>query len=160
MHDGIIYETTNFIVEAHPKPFIDRKEGGHIRIKVKDTDISDRTQLDPKKAMELMRLTMMFGEALEKAMNKRGVRVIKINYEELGNWAHKRGEKNFLHIHIFGRVEGAQNQPYPEAVYLPDRSTGFYDRFKPLNEGDIKEIRKQIELILEEDKYHESNWRI
>ena len=29
---ALIYETANFILETREKPFIDRAEGGHIRI--------------------------------------------------------------------------------------------------------------------------------
>ena len=52
---------------------------------------------------------MLVGEAFQNAMNNRGVPIVKINYEDLGNWAyspeHKaRGEKPHFHIHIFGRI--------------------------------------------------------
>ena len=90
---ALIYETKNFIVESHEKPFVTRTDGGHIRIKVKDKSITDRTKLSPKTAIELMRLTMIVGEAMEKGMNKRGINVIKINYQDMGNWAYKKGEK-------------------------------------------------------------------
>jgi len=43
---------------------------------------------------------------------------------------------------------------------LPDRETGFYDGFEPLNNDDIEEIRKQINLIVEQDKYQEKNWSL
>jgi len=148
-----IYETKNFIVESHEKPFVPREEGGHLRISIKDKSITDRTKLNPKQAIELMRLSMIVGEALETAMNKRGVKVVKVNYQDMGNWAYKRDEKSFLHYHIFGRVLGAKHQPYPESVYLPDRSSGFYDGFTPLDESDITEIKEEIARISETDKY-------
>lgn len=72
-----IYETKNFIVESHKKPFIPRTDGGHIRIRVKDENITDRTKLEPKVAIELMRLTMVVGAAMETAMNNLGVPVVK-----------------------------------------------------------------------------------
>jgi diadenosine tetraphosphate (Ap4A) HIT family hydrolase len=125
------YETKNFIVEAHSKPFIDREEGGHIRIRIKDDNVFDRTKLEPKVAIEFMRLTMVVGEAMEVGMNKRGIKVVKINYQDMGNWAFKTKTKNFFHCHVLGRVWGATNQPFPESVNLPDRSTGFYDNFIP-----------------------------
>lgn len=154
----LIYETENFIVESHEKPFVPRQEGGHIRIKVKDESITDRTKLDPVVAIELMRLTMVAGEAMERSMNNAGVPVVKINYQDMGNWAYKSGKKPFLHYHIFGRVLDAPNQPYPESVYLPDRSTGFYEGFTPLSESDILEIKKEIEQIFAEEKYQDRNW--
>lgn len=153
-----IYETKNFIVESHEKPFVSREEGGHIRIRIKDNSITDRTKLDAATAIELMRLTMIVGEAMEKAMNSVGITVVKINYQDMGNWAYKNGKQPFLHIHVFGRVVGATHQPYPESVYLPDRSTGFYEGFKPLNETDIKVIQQEIEAIKSLDKYQENKW--
>lgn len=155
---AIIYETRNFIIESHEKPFVSRADGGHIRIRIKDESITDRTKLNPKQAIELMRLTMIVGEAFEKAMNRRGISVVKINYQDMGNWAAKTNTKPFLHVHVFGRSKDAVKQPWPESVYLPDRGTGFYEGFEPLNEDDRSEILKQINSILGESKYSEEVW--
>ncbi len=157
---ALIYETKNFIVESHEKPFLPRTDGGHIRIKVKDTSIIDRTKLDAKTAIELMRLTMIVGEAFEIAMNNRGIPVIKINYQDMGNWAFKTGSKPFLHVHVFGRATDAVKQPWPESMYLPDRGTGFYEGFEPLDQDDIVEIQKQIEIVSRQEKYEDGKWRL
>jgi hypothetical protein len=50
----LIFETDNFIVETQEKPFVSRTDGGHIRIRIKDGTITDRTKLDSKTAKELM----------------------------------------------------------------------------------------------------------
>lgn len=155
-----IYQTENFIVEAHSAPFITRTEGGHIRIKIKDASITDRTKIEPRVAIELMRLTMVVGLAFEVAMNKIGIPVIKINYHDMGNWAYKEGNLPFLHIHLFGRVADAIKQPWPESMYLPDRNTGFYEGFEPLNSDDIFAIRQEIDRIFQEDKYQDKNWQL
>lgn len=155
---AIIYETKNFIVESREKPFVSRTEGGHLRITVKDLSITDRTKLNPKQAVELMRLTMIVGEAFEIAMNKRGIPVVKINYQDMGNWAAKTNTKPFLHVHIFGRSKDAVKQLWPESVYLPDRGSGFYEGFEPLNEDDRTEILRQIEAISKESKYTDEAW--
>lgn len=155
---AIIYQTENFIVESHEKPFVGRTDGGHIRIRIKDESIPDRTKLTPTTAIELMRLTMIVGEAMEKAMNNQGVKVVKINYQDMGNWAFKTGDKPFLHIHIFGRTFDAKHQIFPESVYLPARESGFYDKFEPLSEADIVEIQKQINELERQDKYQFSQW--
>jgi hypothetical protein len=76
----------------------------------------------------------------------------------MGNWAQKTNTKPFLHIHVFGRANNAVKQIWPESVYLPDRGTGFYDGFEPLNNNDIEEIKKQIGLVLKEEKYNEEKW--
>ncbi|MEI6191077.1 MAG: hypothetical protein WCP24_01745 [bacterium] len=155
-----IYETENFIVESHEEPFVSRTDGGHIRIRVKDKTITDRTKLEPKVAIELMRLTMIVGEAFEIAMNNCGVPVVKINYQDMGNWAYKRNEKPFLHVHVFGRATNAVKQIWPESVYLPDRGTGFYNGFEPLNTEDVVEIKKQIDIVTAKEKYQLKNWGI
>ena len=153
-----IYLTENFIVESHEKPFVSRTDGGHIRIRIIDTSIPDRTHLKPAVAIELMRLTMIVGEAMEKGLNNRGIKVVKINYQDMGNWAFKTGEKPFLHVHVFGRTFDAKDQVFPESVYLPARESGFYDKFEPLNKEDILEIQKQIEKLLQQEKYQLSEW--
>jgi diadenosine tetraphosphate (Ap4A) HIT family hydrolase len=155
----LIYETKNFTVETAEKPHVDRDEGGHIRIVPKEHFL-DRTKLSPKLAIEFMRLSMAAGEAMKTALTKRGLEIMRINYQEMGNWAYKTGEKPYLHLHIYGRAKNAKKQLYKEAVYLPDRSTGFYDSFKPLKEEDAKAIRKEIERIFEEEKYNDSNWKL
>ena len=155
-----IFETQNFIVESHEKPFVDRIDGGHIRIRIKDILITDRTKLTPDQAIELMRLTIIVGEAFEIAMNNRGIPVVKINYQDMGNWAAKTGEKPFLHIHIFGRASNAIKQIWPESVYLPSRESGFYNGFKPLDEEDKIEILKQINIISQKEKYQSDKWTL
>ena len=153
MNGTLIYETSNFIIEAPTKPFVSREEGGHIRLRIKDESITDRTKLTPKMAIEYMKLSMVVGEAMELIMNEQGVPVIKINYQDMGNWPYKDGEKPVLHYHIFGRVLGAKHQPYPESVHLPDKSTGFYEGFHLLTNDDIVKLKSKMEQIMSSDKY-------
>lgn len=80
-----IYRTNNFIVESHDKPEVDREDGGHIKISP-IIDVTDRTQLSPQLAIELMRLTMVVGLAMTAAMAKVGITIGRINYQENGNW--------------------------------------------------------------------------
>lgn len=153
-----IFETNNFLVESHDEPFLPRTDGGHIRIKIKDKTVTDRTKIEPKVAIELVRLTMIIGEAFELAMNNRGIPVVKINYQDMGNWAYKTGDKPYLHYHVFGRASNAVKQPWPESVYLPDRETGFYEGFEPLNDEDIEEIRRQIDIVEAREKFNLEVW--
>ena len=84
-----ISETKHFIVESHDQPFVDREDGGHIRIRIKDNYkdiVIDRNKLSPLQAIELMRLTMVVGESMEYVMNHEfNIPVIKINYQDMGN---------------------------------------------------------------------------
>lgn len=146
-----IYETPNFILETQERPFIDRAEGGHIRIMSK-IKVSDRTKLTPEQAIEYMKLSMVAGEALTNILTKQGIEIGIVNYQEMGNWSVFKPEGPTMHMHIFGRAKTARKQKYGEAVLLPRRDTGFYDGFEPLNENDIMEIQKEIER-LSTDKY-------
>jgi diadenosine tetraphosphate (Ap4A) HIT family hydrolase len=65
-----IYETKNFIVEAVAKPHISREEGGHLKIKPKQY-YENRWDLPIEEAKEVMLLSMLMGEAMKLAMNKR-----------------------------------------------------------------------------------------
>ncbi len=154
---ALIYSTENFIVETHNKPHITRTDGGHIRICPK-IRVIDRTQLSPKLAIELMRLTIIVGEAMTIALNKQGIDIGRINYGDLGNWGVFTPEGPYLHIHLYGRAKSAKINKYGDAPHLPQRDTGFYDKFKPLNKEDVKIIRKEIESILKRKKYQDKSW--
>jgi len=154
----LIYSTSNFTVERHPQPFISREEGGHLRIFPKDKNISCINDLTPTQAIELIRLQMVVRLAGMSAMNERGVPVVWVNLEDLGNWAFKRDKRPVLHIHILLRAKTATIQKWPEAPYLPDRSSGFYDKFKPLNQEDMSAIRRHIESLFRQEKFSDSNW--
>ena len=97
---ALIYETENFTVEAPDKPHVDRDDGGHIKI-VPKVQVVDRQQLSPKLAIELMRLTIVVGQAMTTAMNRRGVDIGRINYQDNGNWTVlKRGGGVFSHSFV------------------------------------------------------------
>ncbi|HWQ60153.1 MAG TPA: hypothetical protein VN420_03325 [Candidatus Fimivivens sp.] len=154
----MIYEIDHFFVDAPTRPLVSREEGGHIRIWAKDSTITDRTRLEPRQAIEFMRLSMVVGRALETAMNGRGIPVVKINYQDMGNWAFKKGETPVFHLHVFGRVHGVPHQPYPEFVNLPDRSSGFYEGFESLNGEDVVAIRSEMERLFGETRYADGQW--
>jgi diadenosine tetraphosphate (Ap4A) HIT family hydrolase len=149
---NIIFETDNFTVDTPEKPFIDRLEGGHIRISPK-FKISDRTQLTPEQAREYIKLSMVVGEAMKIGMGKQGIDIGIVNYQDMGNWAVFKPEGPTMHMHVFGRAKTATIQKYGEAVLLPKKETGFYDEFKRLTDEDITEISKEIERLLATNKY-------
>ena len=161
MTNKLIYETENFVVEAVEEPHITRRDGGHIKI-IPKVRVVDRQQLSPKQAIELMRLTIVVGEAMTIVMNKRGVDIGRINYHDSGNWSVFKPEGPYLHIHLYGRAKSAKIQKWREALHMPlrEKNQKFYEKNEPLNEGDIKEIRKEIEIIMKKDKYNDKNWRI
>lgn len=86
-------------------------------------------------------------------MRRRGIDIGIVNYQDMGNWGGFKPEGPRLHLQIYGRATTATMQKYGDAVQLPHRETGFYDTFKPLNDDDVKEIRKDIEALLKTEKY-------
>lgn len=167
VEDGkVIWETENFMVVVPPHPLVSREEGGHIIIIGKDNKYKYDSRLDfkPKEILEVQRLCQMICNAYKKAMKKRNINIIRINYFEAGNWAFKKDYmknnevKTFYHEHIFGRVVDAKKQIFPEAPYLPNRNTGFYDSFEPFNDDDIKCIVDEMRIVELDEKYNIDNW--
>lgn len=158
-NDIVIYDTENFVVAVPKVPHIPRTDGGHLWIRSKKKYFSSRIELEPKLAIEVMRLTMLVGEAMEKAMKNRDINVERINYQENGNWAYQKGMNPEFHIHLYGRTKDSKTQTWSEALVFPNKSTGFYDNFERFNNEDIEEIKKQINLLEKEDKYNIANWR-
>jgi diadenosine tetraphosphate (Ap4A) HIT family hydrolase len=150
----IIYSTENFDLEVPSRPFLSREEGGHLRIMTK-LQVSDRTKLSRDQAIEYMKLSMMTGEALTKGLSQRGIDVGIVNYQEMGNWSVFKPEGPIMHMHIFGRAKTATIQKYGQAVLLPDRDTGFYDNFMPLDANDIVEIKKVLTELETSSKYQD-----
>jgi diadenosine tetraphosphate (Ap4A) HIT family hydrolase len=156
---ALIFETENFTVEAFDTPHVDRDEGGHIRI-IPKTRFVNRQELSSEQAIKLMRLTIVVGEAMTKVMNEHGVDIGRINYHDSGNWAVFKPEGPYLHIHLYGRAKSAKVNKYGDAVIALHREKipEHYANMKPLNEEDIRDIKLEIEKLLKQDKYQDSNW--
>lgn len=154
---AIFFETKNFTVDAWHEPHVSRTDGGHIIVKPKKP-VENRWDLESKKAIELMKLSMILGEAMTRALNKQGIPVERINFQDNGNWAvgTKRGPR--FHLHLYGRAKNSVHQKRGEALYFPDKKTEFYKKLEPLNEGDVQEILNQIKLISKRKKYNEKIW--
>lgn len=161
----VIWETQNFEVVAANHPFISREEGGHMMIRGRGDKYRYNSRLDflPNEILEQQRLCQMICEAYKIAMKKRNIEIVRINFFEAGNWAWKKDEnvsKAYYHEHIFGRTLDAKKQKFPDAPYLPDRRTGFYEGFEPLNDDDIENIIQEMKKIEESQKYDVNLWKI
>lgn len=156
---SLIYQTSNYIVEAVQLPLVTRLDGGHICITPKER-VENLTLLTPNLAIEQMYLTMLVGEAMTTGLINRGIDIGRINYQDNGNWGVLKAEGPYLHVHLYGRAKSATIQKYGEACYFPLRETGFYDAFEPLTDEDISEIQKQISLLLKTKKYKPSSWSL
>mgnify|MGYP004592233595 FL=1 len=163
----VICETKNFEVVAANHPFISREEGGHMMIRGRGDKYRYNSRLDflPNEILEQQRLCQMICEAYKIAMKKRNIEIVRINFFEAGNWAWKKDEngnvsKAYYHEHIFGRTLDAKKQKFPDAPYLPDRKTGFYEGFEPLNDDDIENIIQEMKKLEESPKYDINFWKI
>ena len=154
---SLIFETANFLVEAPDKPHVSRSDGGHIKIKPKIRYV-DRQELSPKEPIELMRLTVVVGEAMRKVLTKNGVDFGRINYQDNGNWSVFKPKGPYLHVHLYGRAKNAKIQTYGDALNFPHRETGFYDENEPLTEQDITDIRENVLELLKQEKYADEQW--
>ncbi len=159
-NDKIIYETENFVVCVPKTPHIPKKDGGHIWIRSKKNNFCSRLDLDPKEAIEAMRLTMLISEAMINGMKNRNINIEKINYQENGNWAYLKGKNPIFHIHLYGRTMNSKTQTWGEALVFPNKDTGFYDEFESFNADDIKEIKKQIAILENTEKYNLKSWNL
>jgi hypothetical protein len=103
---------------------------------------------------------MIVGEAMTKVMNERGVDIGRINYQDNGNWSVFKPEGPYLHVHLYGRAKSAKVHKYGQACYFPhvNDKPEYYENFKPLNEGDVEEIKKEIELLFQSQKYTDKEW--
>ncbi|MEI6533563.1 MAG: hypothetical protein WCO06_07055 [Candidatus Roizmanbacteria bacterium] len=135
-----------------PRMIVSRRNALKISPKFK---ISDRTLLTPKQAKEYIKLSMVVGEAMKIGLRRQGVDIGIINYQDMGNWSVFTPEGPTMHMHVFGRATTAIIQKYGEAVLLPKKDTGFYNKFNRLSDEDITEIKKEIERILSTNKYKE-----
>lgn len=159
MDTKLIYETENFRVGVPHNPHVSREEGGHLWIMGKRY-IKDRYDLSPKEATEVMRLTMLIGEAMIDGMKRRGITIERINFQDNGNWSYLRGTEPTFHIHLYGRVKDSKVQKWGEALNFPNPNTDFYDNMIPFNDEDVEEIKKSVSFLENQDKYKIENWNI
>ena len=156
---ALIYESENFIVQSADFPLVDRNDGGHITIDPK-FKISIRQELSPKQAIELMRLTLVAGEAMTQTLIQHGVDLGRVNYQDNGNWSVFKPEGPQLHYHLYGRAKSAVYQKYGQTLFMPhkDDEPGYYENFKPLAKEDVESISAEILKLLKDKKYSDENW--
>jgi diadenosine tetraphosphate (Ap4A) HIT family hydrolase len=159
MSDKLVFETDNLTLFSVEKPHITRTDGGHLKIAPK-AHFADRLDLSPELAVEMAWLTMLSGEAMTIGLRKRGIDIGIINYQDNKNWSVFNPEGPYLHIHLYGRAKSAKIQKYGDACMFPHRETGFYDKFEPLNDLDIKSIQNEINILVSSEKYKKENWRM
>ena len=147
----MIYEARHFVLRTLDQPHVSRSDGGHIVIDPKVV-VEDRTQLSREQAIELIKLTMVGGEAMKTVLSRKGINIGRINYQDNGNW---RAE---LHVHLYGRAQGATLQPFGHALAFPPTREAFrkeMGKLEALREDDIVELRAEIVRLLASGKYRD-----
>lgn len=146
---AVIYEARHFVLRTLDQPHVARADGGHIVIDPKIA-VEDRTRLTRDQAIELVKLTMVGGEAMKTVLTRKGIAIGRINYQDNGNW---RAE---LHVHLYGRALNATLQPWGHALAFPPTREAFrreMGNLEPLRADDIAELRTEIERLLASEKY-------
>lgn len=163
----IIFETENMTVKAHDKPHHSRENGGHIVVAPK-LKYEQRYDIPLDIATEMMHVTMVTGEAATNVLRQVGIDVVRINYQDNGNWAYKEPQyPPSIHQHLYIRTNGEKhpmNDPrfaaFPDALCFPDPGTGYYDSFQPLTIEDCAAIKQEVERLLTSNKYAEVTFLI
>ena len=148
---AVIFEARHFEIVAPGQPHVTRADGGHLVIHPK-TRVEDRTQLSREQAIELVKLTMVAGEAMKNVLTRRGIDIGRINYQDNGNW---RGE---LHVHLYGRARSATIQPFGQPLKFPPTKQAFVEQMgdlEPLTAEDIRELNAAIAALLDSEKYRD-----
>ncbi len=147
----MIFEARHFVLRTLDQPHVSRSDGGHIVIDPK-VAVEDRTQLTREQAIELVKLTIVGGEAMKTVLGRKGIDIGRINYQDNGNW---RAE---LHVHLYGRARGARLQPWGHALAFPPTREAFREKMgnlEALREDDIIELRAEIARLLAGEKYRD-----
>ena len=144
----LVFESTHFYIITPEQPHVSRGDGGHLIINPK-VAVVDRTQLDRERAVELMKLTMVAGEAMTTVLTRRSIDIGRINYQDNGNW---RAE---LHVHLYGRARGATMQPFGHYLALPLTAQAFKAQapLEPLTADDVAALREEMTRLLVTEKY-------
>jgi diadenosine tetraphosphate (Ap4A) HIT family hydrolase len=160
----LIYETEHFLVDAHDKPHHSRENGGHLKITPKEK-FTHRWEMPPQLAIGLMYMTMIVGEATTTVMRSKGLDVVRINFQDNGNWAYKPDstKEPQVHIHLYIRTSHEKHpdndprfQAFPEALVFPPYESGYYDNFQTLTASDCMDIKTEIERLLQTEKYQKA----
>ena len=146
-----VYETHHFDIVVPKRPHVTRDDGGHLIINPKIA-VEDRTRLSREQAIELVKLTMVAGEAMKTVLTRKGIPIGRINYQDNGNWRHE------LHVHLYGRSATARIQPWGTFLQIPPTREAFnaaMGNLEPLNADDVRDLRAEIDRLLASEKYRE-----
>jgi diadenosine tetraphosphate (Ap4A) HIT family hydrolase len=147
----VVLESKHFVVLAPEQPHVSRGDGGHLIVNPR-VAVEDRTQLSREQAVELVKLTMVAGEAMKTVLTRSGIDIGRINYQDNGNWRHE------LHVHLYGRARTATVQPWGQPLSFPPTAQAQKElagTLEPLNAVDIFGLKAEMTRLLSSDKYRD-----
>jgi diadenosine tetraphosphate (Ap4A) HIT family hydrolase len=161
----VIVETNNFIIKGHDQPHHDRDNGGHAVVVPKQA-FSDRTQMPINLYLEMMQWVLIAGEAITSVMRRKGIPVVRANYQDNGNWAYfpQSAKEPHVHVHLYIRSEQEVHpkgdkrfRPFPHALFFPYivEDPDYYRSFKPYSDEDCLDMRNEVNSLLATTKYTE-----
>lgn len=97
-------------------------------------------------------------------MKKKVIDIVRINYQDNGNWSYFPSMRKdpHIHVHLYVRSNNEKHptgdkrfKAFPDALYFPfrDDAPEYYESFKPYTDEDCKDIRDEIERLLDTEKY-------
>src|SRR6185436_14090737 len=144
----LVLESRHFTIFAPEHPHVSRGDGGHLIVNPR-VAVEDRTRLSREQAIELVKLTMVAGEAMKTVLTRKGIDIGRINYQDNGNWRHE------LHVHLYGRARGATIQTYGHPLSLPPTPEAFREQMgnlEALTAEDIAALKAEIVIVLGTEK--------
>jgi len=147
----LVFESEHFEIITPERPHVSRGDGGHLIVNPK-VPVEDRTRLSRDQAVELVKLTMVAGEAMKTVLTRNGIDIGRINYQDNGNWRHE------LHVHLYGRARGATIQPWGQPLSFPPTAQAQKElagTLEPLNADDISRLKAEMARLLATDKYRD-----
>ena len=147
----LVLDSRHFTILAPEHPHVSRGDGGHLIINPR-VAVEDRTKLTREQAIELVKLTMVAGEAMKTVLTRKGIDIGRVNYQDNGNWRHE------LHVHIYGRARGATIQTWGHPLSFPPTAQAQKElagTLEPLNDGDVTELRAEMTRLLATEKYRD-----
>jgi len=147
----LVLESRHFTIFAPEHPHVSRGDGGHLIVNPR-VAVEDRTQLSREQAIELVKLTMVAGEAMKTVLTRKGIAIGRINYQDNGNWRHE------LHVHLYGRARNATIQTWGHPLSLPPTAHAQKElagTLEPLNVDDVAELKAEMTRLLGTEKYRD-----
>ena len=112
----VLCEIDDARVLLPPRPHISPRDGGHL-VAIPKLHVRSRRELSTDSLLSVELLTMVAADALEAVFGTPW-----FNYQENGNWSLDRPEGQHMHLHVYGRMTDAIDQPYGEALRFPLRA--------------------------------------